>query len=91
MSAYQGVALNDLGVTEDDVLDGPVLVRVDGSHVIGPRAIAEMLRLSRRPYRGMGTFLLLPGVRHLLHAAGPFLYRQRYRLPGATETCQLPG
>jgi len=47
--AYQNVDLADYGVTETDVLEGPVLVRTDGSHVIGPLGMAEMLRSARAP------------------------------------------
>ena len=90
MSAHQCVDVSAYGITDDEVLEGPVFVRVDGSHVVGPLAIAEMLRISRRPYRGLGITMLLPGVRQLLHSIGPSVYRQRYRLPGAADTCRLP-
>jgi predicted DCC family thiol-disulfide oxidoreductase YuxK len=90
MSAYQCVDLSAYGITDDEVLEGPVLVRVNGSHVVGPLAIAEMLRISRRPYRTLGVAMLLPGVSQLLHSIGPSVYRQRHRLPGASETCRIP-
>jgi predicted DCC family thiol-disulfide oxidoreductase YuxK len=85
--AYQSVDLGDHGVTAADVLEGPVLVRADGTHVIGPLAMAELLRSSRRPYRYLGAAMVAPGMRQILHAAGPFLYRQRSRLPGSTGAC----
>ena len=88
--AYQSVDLAAYGVTPDDVLEGPVLVSTDGSHVIGPLAVAHLLLSSRRPYHHIGAAMLAPGVRPLLHAAGPFLYRQRSRLPGSTDACRLP-
>lgn len=88
--AYQSVDLDAYGVTQGDVAEGPVLVRRDGSHVIGPLAMAELLRASRRPYRAVGAVMLAPGIRQALHAAGPFLYRQRGRLPGSTDACRVP-
>jgi predicted DCC family thiol-disulfide oxidoreductase YuxK len=87
MSAYQCVDLSAYGVSGEEALDGPILVRVDGSHVVGPLAIAEMLRSSRQPYRSLGATMLLPGVRRVLNAIGPTVYRQRYRVPGAGDTC----
>lgn len=89
MSAYQDVDLSAFGVTPDEALEGPILVRSDGSHIVGPLAIAEILHSSRRPYRLVGGLMLLMGVRHLLQAIGPSVYRQRYRLPGARTTCRM--
>ena len=90
MCAYQSVGLSALGVTEDEVLEGPILVRVDGSHIVGPLAIAEVLSASRPPYRTLGRAMLLPGVRTVLRSIGPWLYQQRYRMPGASSTCRMP-
>jgi predicted DCC family thiol-disulfide oxidoreductase YuxK len=90
IAAYQSVDLAQHEVATVDVLEGPVLVRADGTHVIGPLAMAEMLRASRNPCHYVGAAMLVPGVRQLLHAAGPFLYRQRSRLPGSTDACQAP-
>ena len=89
MTAYQLVDLSDYDVREDEAHQGPILVRSDGSHVVGPLAIAEVLQSSRRPFRTIGAVMLLPGVRNLLHAIGPFAYRLRYRLPGASDTCRM--
>jgi predicted DCC family thiol-disulfide oxidoreductase YuxK len=90
IAAYQSVDLAHYEVAAVDVLEGPVLVRADGTHVIGPLAMAEMLRASCNPYQYIGAAMLVPGVRQLLHAAGPFLYRQRSRLPGSTDACRVP-
>jgi predicted DCC family thiol-disulfide oxidoreductase YuxK len=88
--AYQNVDLAEYGVSETDVLEGPVFVRTDGSHVIGPLGMAEMLRSARAPFKYMGSFMLVPGVRHTLNAVGPSMYRNRYRLPGSQDTCRVP-
>lgn len=88
--AYQTIDVADLGVSEAELAEGPVLVFTDGRHVIGPLAMANLLRRSRAPYSAMGAFMLLPGIRHLLAAAGPAMYRHRDRLPGATPACSVP-
>ena len=87
--AYQSVDLADFGVSEADVLEGSVLVRTDGSHVIGPLAMAEMLRSARAPYKYMGNVMLIPGLRHALRALGPVMYKNRSRLPGSNDTCRV--
>ena len=87
--AYQGVDLADLGVSDEDVREGPVLVRIDGSHVVGPLAMAEVLRSARAPFRQIGAAMMAPGVRRFLSAIGPVMYRHRGRLPGATDACQV--
>jgi len=90
MSAYQLVDLSGHGIESSEALEGPILIRANGSHVVGPLAIAEMLRSSRRPYRAIGAAMLLPGVRTVLHAVGPFVYQLRHLLPGSAVTCRVP-
>lgn len=87
---YQSVDLDSLGVGHDEVLRGPVLVRSDGSHVVGPLSMAELLSLSRSPFRQVGAVMRAPGVRQALAAMGPHMYQQRHRLPGATSACRTP-
>ena len=86
---FQGVAFDQWGVTPAELAEGPVFVDPQGWHVVGPPAMAHLLRRSRRPYRGLGSVMLLPGVRHLLALAGPVMYRNRHRLPGATPACAV--
>ena len=87
---YQSADLDALGIGQDEVLRGPVLVRPDGSHVVGPQSVAELLRMSRPPFRLAGAIMQAPGVRNALAAIGPHMYQQRHRLPGATAACQTP-
>jgi hypothetical protein len=87
--AYQSVDLADLGVSEADVLEGPVLMRTDGTHIIGPLGMAEMLRSARAPYRYMGNLMLIPGLRHALRTLGPVMYQNRSRLPGSNDSCRV--
>jgi len=91
ITAYQAVDIAALGVSLNDVVnEGPVLVREDGSHAVGPAAIAEVMQLSGRPYRSVGAAMQAPGIRSVLAWIGPKLYRQRYRMPGAGDNCQMP-
>lgn len=87
--AYQSIDFEALGVTVEELGEGPVFVSTEGWHVVGPAAMANMMRLARRPYRGVGTFMLLPGMRHLMSALGPAMYRNRHRLPGSTPACEI--
>jgi hypothetical protein len=87
---HQTVDHDALGVSDAELEEGPVFVSPEGWHVVGPLAMAQMFRLARRPYRGIGTIMLLPGVRHVLKALGPTMYRNRDRLPGASGSCSVP-
>jgi predicted DCC family thiol-disulfide oxidoreductase YuxK len=89
MVAHQSVDLAEYGVTQADVNEGPVLVRTDGTHVVGPLAMAEVLRASTGGFRAMGQIMTAPGIRQALRALGPVMYRNRSRLPGANETCRI--
>lgn len=89
-TAYQSVDLAAYGVTPTEVLVGPILVRTDGTHEIGPLGMAEVLRMARAPYRSVGALMLAPGIRHLLRRVGPVMYRNRGRLPGAGSSCAVP-
>lgn len=90
MSAYQDVDLDALGVSEELVLAGPVLVRPDGTTLVGPSAMSAMLRLSRAPFRQVGGVMAIPGVRHALAFVGPRLYAARGHLPGSDPACASP-
>jgi len=90
MSAYQDVDLNALGVTDEQVLAGPVLVQPDGTTRVGPAAMSAMLRLSRTPFRQVGDVMALPGLRHALAIVGPRLYASRGHLPGSDPACTSP-
>lgn len=89
--SYQNIDLEALGVSLDVVTnEGPVLVRTKGDQLVGPAAIAAVMRASGAPYTLVGAVMSAPGVRRVLAWAGPKLYRQRYRFPGAGRTCKAP-
>lgn len=87
---YPSVDTAALGVSDELLAEGPVLVSAAGRVNVGPAALAGLLRASRRPYRWIGIAMDVPGIRHLLAAAGPRIYRQRHRLPGASGSCAVP-
>lgn len=89
-ATYQSVDLGALGVTLATCLEGPVLVRADGSHVVGVGAMAGMLRTARNPYPFFGRVMMAPVVSLLLNRVQSVFYRNRHRLPGGTEACRLP-
>lgn len=88
--AWQQVDLAEWGIPESAVHEGPVFVDTDGQYRIGPLGMGSMLRLSRAPYRFFGRFMLAPGMRDVLARIGPWMYRHRDRLPGATAACSVP-
>ena len=88
--AYQEVDLAALGVPEQAVADGPVLVRPDGTYAVGPIAMAGVMQLAGGPYAKVGRVMTAPGARQFLSWIGPKMYHQRYRLPGADDSCKVP-
>jgi hypothetical protein len=86
---YQTVSPEEYGVTSEELQEGPVFVSPEGWHVVGPLAMGQMLRLAGWPYRGVGAVMLMPGIRSVLAALGPVMYRNRGRLPGATGSCAV--
>lgn len=86
---YQTVDFAALGVSEQELSEGPVFVDVDGSRSIGPLGMARMLTMSGAGYRMAGRFILAPGVRNILGRLGPVMYRYKDRLPGATPACSV--
>jgi predicted DCC family thiol-disulfide oxidoreductase YuxK len=89
-ATYQSVDIGALGVSLATCLEGPVLVRADGTHVVGVGAMAGMLRTARYPYRFFGRVMMAPGVSQLLNRVQAVFYRNRHRLPGGTEACRIP-
>lgn len=87
---YRDADLDSLGVTERECEQAPILVRPNGTHVAGPAAMAGVLRTGGRRHRAAAAVMSAPGVRHALQAVFPHAYRQRHRLPGGGQNCQVP-
>lgn len=86
---YQNFNYSNFGITEKNLGEGPILISVDSTFLIGPNGMATMLRMSRKPYSLIGAVMLLPGIRQFLNKVGPYLYSKRRYLPGATDACSI--
>ena len=87
---YQSADLDALGVPEQAVMDGPVLVLPGGTYLVGPAAMAEVMTLAGGRYATLGRMMSAPGPRQFLAWIGPKMYHQRYRMPGADDSCRVP-
>lgn len=87
---WQEVDLDEWGIPEQAVHEGPVFVDPDGTFWVGPVGMGRMLRLSRAPYRFVGAVIVAPGIRQVLERIGPWMYSHRDRLPGAGDSCSVP-
>lgn len=90
ITPFQGFDYKAFGITTNDLAKGPIFISLDNNFKIGPLGMAEMLKLAKNPWRGVGHFMLLPGVRSVLKKIGPFMYSKRIYLPGATAACSIP-
>jgi hypothetical protein len=86
---FQTIDYAGFGITTKNLSEGPILISPDGTFLVGPLGMATLLKMSRRPYSYMGSFMLLPGIRHFLKKVGPGLYAKRRYLPGATDSCAI--
>jgi hypothetical protein len=86
---YQNFDYESFGITVKDLSEGPILISIDSTFLVGPLGMAKLLTISRKPYRYLGKAMMLPGVRHLLRRIGPSLYAKRRYLPGATDSCAI--
>ena len=85
---YQSADLDALGIGQDEVLRGPVLVRPDGSHVVGPQSFAELLRnIPRPPFPAGRRAHASPGSAGAWQAMGRTCTSSGCR---ATATCRTP-
>jgi hypothetical protein len=86
---YQGFDYSSFGITEKNLGEGPILISIDSTFLVGPLGMATLLKMSRKPFRYIGSIMLLPGIRHFLNKIGPSLYAKRGYLPGATDACSI--
>jgi predicted DCC family thiol-disulfide oxidoreductase YuxK len=67
-----------------------VAVRGDLVVATGGRAVIELLRTSSRaPVRWVAAVLALPVLRGMVDLAYRVVARNRYRLPGSTDSCRV--
>lgn len=88
--AWQRADLDALALTEAECEQAVQWVAGDGQVSSGAAAVAAALRTGRWWWRALGVTLSLPGVRWVAARVYSLVARNRYRLPGATDACQVP-
>jgi predicted DCC family thiol-disulfide oxidoreductase YuxK len=86
--AWQLADLAGLGVSEELASAAVQWVAVDGTVRSGHEAAAAMLLSAGPISRGIGHFLLLPGVTRVAAKAYALVATNRHRLPGGTPACR---
>ncbi len=87
--AYQSADLDSFGLTAAEcaeqlhVVDGPRVFR-------GGSAIARILQAARFPWPTAGRVLTLPVLRGAFQWVYALLARNRHRLPGGGDGCEMP-
>lgn len=87
---WQSLDLDALHLTEADVTTAAWWLDESGQATLsGAPAIAAALRTCGPAHRLFGRALTLPGLRVLARWGYAWVARNRYRLPGSTDACQL--
>lgn len=88
---WQTLDLDELGLTEHDVVTAAWWVDAAGRTHRGSHAAAEVLVASRARWRrAAGHLLRLPPFSWLGVPVYALVARYRYKLPGATDACRVP-
>jgi predicted DCC family thiol-disulfide oxidoreductase YuxK len=87
MLGEQGLA--DIGLGIEQASAAAWWVEPGGGRFEGGDAIGKALEHCRRPWRWLGTAILLPPGRWLARRLYPIIARNRHRLPGATPACRI--
>lgn len=90
IAPWQGVDLGAHGLTVDQASTA-VQWSHNGTTTSGAAAIANALRSTSGGWRFAGRALAIPPLSWLARAMYPVIARNRHRLPGATDSCRLPG
>lgn len=86
---WQKSNLDDLGVTAMECAESIQFVSTEGGRTKEGRAVAQLLKVSRRPWPILGSIVDLPLVINLANVTYRIVARNRFRLPGSTPACQL--
>lgn len=81
--------LSSLGLTVQDVQTRAYFVRQNAIVAEGPIAIAESLRLCSKPWTYLGAFIKLPVVRFAAQLVYRTIARNRHKMPGSTDSCEI--
>lgn len=88
---WQFLDLDAIGITEQDCMTAVQWVAIDGSVAAAEQAVIAALRHRGGAWGFAGRITALPGVRHVVGAAYRVVARYRYKMPGGTPACKLPG
>lgn len=88
---WQALDIDALGLTEADVTTAAYWIDEAGTAHRGHRAIELALKQAGLPWRAGGILIGLPPFSWVAPYAYSLVAKYRYRLPGATDACRLPG
>ncbi len=88
---WQRLDLPALGLTEEQVENAVQWIGSDGGRASGARAGAMLLRRAARPWRLLGTVMLIPPFSWVAAVVYRLVAQNRHRLPGGTPACAFPG
>lgn len=88
---WQFLDLDTLPVTEEQCRQAVQWVAADGTVASAHQAVVAALRHAGRGWAVLGRLMALPGIRSLAGVVYRLVARYRYRMPGGTPACRLPG
>lgn len=88
---WQSLDLDTLGLTEQDVSTAAYWVDTQGGTHRGERAAAQLLVDRGGVWALAGRILSIPPFIQLAGVIYGLIAKNRYKLPGATDACRLPG
>jgi predicted DCC family thiol-disulfide oxidoreductase YuxK len=83
--------LTSMGLSLEDVAQAAWWVDAKGTRARGHRAIGKALQAGGGWGRVVGWFVLTPPMSVLAAGVYRLVVRWRYRLPGGTPACRIPG
>jgi predicted DCC family thiol-disulfide oxidoreductase YuxK len=91
VAPWQSCDLDELGLTESDVTTAAYWIDEGGVAHRGHRAIGRALLRAGGFWGFVGRLLITPPVSWLAIPVYALIAKYRYKLPGATDACRLPG
>ncbi|CAM4508128.1 DUF393 domain-containing protein [Nocardia ninae] len=87
---WQRLDLAALGLTEHQAEKAVQWIDGAENRASGARAFGLLLRRASRPWRAVGTLMLIPPINWLADALYRLVADNRHRLPGGTPACTFP-
>lgn len=86
---YQQTDLPSLGISREECQSAIKFFQESERIFSGAQAFAQFLKLSSPPWKLIGYFLDLPGIKWFSEFVYRLIARNRYHLPGGTPACEL--